>query len=752
MGIMIQKLLFRLRQLLLPGHASQLAVVIVITLYVILHAAYSIAFPIFESWDEVHHYDYIRYLVERRRFPVQPPDGPPTEYHQPPAYYIATALLTVYLPPDEYRPEANEAFAQPYWYHHNKNRYIHPRTVEGWPWRGTTFNTHIMRLTGILWGVLALILTYYLARRVQPEGPDSEWVPPAAVALTGLNPTFIYIMSSINNEIMSVVIGAALSLTLVDTALKGLSWRRAVIVGLLLGLAALTKWTMAPFAAVALSAVLVSHVMWQRPLSQTVKLGLAAAVTLLVAGWWYARNLILYGDLTGVRVMCEAWDACSRASGLRWSPAQFWDAYTGYWGTFGPWGSIRLPTWLYAVMGLVIIVGLIGLALRWLEEKTSAETKRQIFVLGSICLGFIASTLVAAQQSNFGLQPRYLFGAHAAASVLLSLGWWHLVQGWQFPGWMNMGWSSAAGALALVSLVGYILPAYAQPDIVTSSADLEYVTSYDVQMGSFARLIGVSIPAHATPGSLIWIRTCWETLDRPDKSYWQFVHIVGGIDTKLTGIDSLPGRGSYPTVDWQPGTAHCTDWPLEIPPDSLPGQYSVQTGLYERKTLERVNAFFAGGPSFNPPIIGTLVVDAQPADLPASAQDVNVDFGGIIRLRGFEIVPQPANPGDTLTVTLFWEALTPPSQSYTVFVHLLQTGDSVPFAQADGIPRGGLYPTSLWIANTLIRDPHTIILPSDLPSGSYELHVGLYDLGTGQRLAGPEPDFSVILPVELIQN
>jgi hypothetical protein len=33
-----------------------------------------------------------------------------------------------------------------------------------------------------------------------------------------------------------------------------------------------------------------------------------------------------------------------------------------------------------------------------------------------------------------------------------------------------------------------------------------------------------------------------------------------------------------------------------------------------------------------------------------------------------------------------------------------------------------------------IEDTHTVVLPSDLPPGSYRLAVGLYDLATGDRL------------------
>src|SRR5574341_478433 len=720
----------------------------IMVLYAILNIAYSIAFPIFESWDELHHYDYVRSLIEQRNLPVIAEGEGETEFHQPPAYYLITALLTPYLPTDDYRPEENNAFAQPYWYQHNKNRYIHLRSVEGWPWHGIALNVHVMRLLGLLWGGAAIILTYHLAQRLRPAESGGEWMPVAAAVVVGFNPTFLYITSSINNEALAVAIGAALSLALVHVAAEGLTPRRAALLGILTGLAALTKWTLVPFAAVALATVLISEAMRREPLRQGLLLISAIAIAAAVSGWWYIRNAMLYGDFTAVSVMCREWNACASSTGPVFAPGTLWEAYVGYWGTFGPWGSIRLPNWIYAVMGLVIAGGLAGLALRWLNGALSDADKRRIFVLGSICVGFAISTLTAAHESKYGIQPRYLFGAHAAASSLLALGWWHVLRRWAAPAgvftFTHTTWAALPALLAIVSLFGYIVPAYGAPLIVSNPDELDYAASYDVQVGDFARLIGVSVPEHGEPGSLIWVRTCWEALQKPEQSYWQYVHLVGANDQKLAGIDSVPGRGNYPTLDWHSGTAHCTDWPIELPADAPPGRYTVQTGLYERDTLARVEAPFGDGHTFNPPIIGTLVIDAQPGELPPEAQSVEAEFGGIIRLRGAEI---GSVENGQVNITLYWEAITLPPQSYTVFIHLVEVGGSgSPIAQSDGIPRSGLYPTDLWLPGGLVDDVHTLELPRELPPGFYELRVGLYDLATGQRLPGPNSDLSASIP------
>ncbi len=89
--------------------------------------------------------------------------------------------------------------------------------------------------------------------------------------------------------------------------------------------------------------------------------------------------------------------------------------------------------------------------------------------------------------------------------------------------------------------------------------------------------------------------------------------------------------------------------------------------------------------------------------------------------------------GGSLAVLLHWEALRAARQDYSVFLHLLDAAGQL-VAQADGYPRGGLRPTTIWQAGETIVDIRRIELPLDLPEGEYTLVVGWYDWRTGDRL------------------
>jgi hypothetical protein len=109
-----------------------------------------------------------------------------------------------------------------------------------------------------------------------------------------------------------------------------------------------------------------------------------------------------------------------------------------------------------------------------------------------------------------------------------------------------------------------------------------------------------------------------------------------------------------------------------------------------------------------------------------------VSLSDIIRLRGFDInLPEEEQP---LRLTLYWESMTNVDENYKVFVHILdETGAIV--AQADNLPADGFAPTFRWREGDLIRDPHTINLLPNLPSGNYQIRAGLYTEELGRLTA-----------------
>jgi mannosyltransferase len=133
----------------------------------------------------------------------------------------------------------------------------------------------------------------------------------------------------------------------------------------------------------------------------------------------------------------------------------------------------------------------------------------------------------------------------------------------------------------------------------------------------------------------------------------------------------------------------------------------------------------------------------------AQMSPVEARLGEAILLRGYRLTGRP-QPGGTLALTLYWEALAPPDGDYTVFAHLVGAADAI-LGQDDHPPQEGASPTSTWVSGQVLADYYEIFIPPDVPSGPAWLMVGMYDPLSGNRLpvTGPSDPFNRISLVEL---
>jgi hypothetical protein len=127
-------------------------------------------------------------------------------------------------------------------------------------------------------------------------------------------------------------------------------------------------------------------------------------------------------------------------------------------------------------------------------------------------------------------------------------------------------------------------------------------------------------------------------------------------------------------------------------------------------------------------------VKIQPEPLPPAGeiQSLNIDFNRQIRLTGYHLT-HPLTPGETASLTLYWQAQAPLQIDFTVFVQLVDAADKI-ITQGDGKPQDGFYSTNFWQPGEEIIDRHVFALPGHLPPASYDLLVGFYEAPTGYRL------------------
>ena len=112
--------------------------------------------------------------------------------------------------------------------------------------------------------------------------------------------------------------------------------------------------------------------------------------------------------------------------------------------------------------------------------------------------------------------------------------------------------------------------------------------------------------------------------------------------------------------------------------------------------------------------------------------DTFADFGGQIVLIGIDLSQEEAQPGDTITVHVYWKAQQPLDINYQSFLHVLRPDGSL-LAQADHLNPGD-YPTRRWPLDKYVRDEFFLTIPADAPAGSYPVTTGLWVQAEGWRL------------------
>ncbi len=237
-------------------------------------------------------------------------------------------------------------------------------------------------------------------------------------------------------------------------------------------------------------------------------------------------------------------------------------------------------------------------------------------------------------------------------------------------------------------------------------------------------LLGYDLPANTfSPGERLPLTLYWQALTAPVADYRVGVGLRDAADRPVAQHWDRPANGRYPTTNWLAGEV-LRDWQdLAIPVTLAAGDYRLVVTLSDDlKTVGQValgSVRVSGRPrQFSPPTVGNPL-----------SRKVNNQ----IAFLGYDLPSNRIQPGQPLTLTLYWQALAEMKQSYTVFVHLLGPDGRV-WGQQDNPPGKGALPTTGWAPGEYITDPYEIPLKPDAPPGEYQVEIGLYDAVTGARL------------------
>jgi hypothetical protein len=441
---------------------------VVLALFVMLGVLYSVLTPPFETPDEIWHFAFIHHVANGQGLPVSEPNSRALWQQQgvqAPAYYLAAAALTAWIDTSDFpeifaRANPHRAIGRPEALI-NRN-YLLPYPSDGWPWTGTFLALHIVRFFSVLLGTVTLWAGYRAVRLILPYN-----VALAGIACVAFIPQFIFISAATSNDnavnaLAALTLWRVVSLTVTPPdSTRGLR-REFGLLGLLLGLAVLSKLSALGLVAIVGLAILLlvfERRDWQLFAQAALWVG---APLLLIGGWWYARNWLLYGDLL-------AWNIWQANILLRVEPvgiggilAEFGSLERSFWGLFG-WMNIPYPEMVYSFfrsISFMVLIGLILTLIRGLRLGMPAFNDRRMRAGGLLLgwLGVLAVSWVSFMVIAPAAQGRYFFPAAPTLAMLIGLGLygWRL---WTLP-WL------AAGTLFVLSLLTpwwIIQPAYQPP-------------------------------------------------------------------------------------------------------------------------------------------------------------------------------------------------------------------------------------------------------------------------------------------------
>ncbi len=255
-----------------------------------------------------------------------------------------------------------------------------------------------------------------------------------------------------------------------------------------------------------------------------------------------------------------------------------------------------------------------------------------------------------------------------------------------------------------------VLPATKPPTL----AALNIQNTISQPLGPFT-LLGYQLRRdQASAGETIPLLLFWRADEKPAKDYTFRVQF-GNVSTDQSPISNL----NSPTSTWRAG-------------DIIRGQYNISVPADAKEGATNLRVVFSDGSAVD--LAPFTVVKSDRVFVKPNMQFAQVaHFGSAIALSGYDLSSSTFRPGQTLEMTLYWQAQGKTDKPYTIFVHLLDKDNQVA-AQKDAQPVNGARPTTGWVANEYIADTYLLTLKPDAPPGKYQIEVGWYDASDFSRL------------------
>ena len=114
-------------------------------------------------------------------------------------------------------------------------------------------------------------------------------------------------------------------------------------------------------------------------------------------------------------------------------------------------------------------------------------------------------------------------------------------------------------------------------------------------LGDRVRLLGYDVDEGARPGETLKLTLYWQCVAEMTESYTVFTHLLDGDNVIRGQVDRLPLNGAAPTTGWLQGEVIADLYEITVDAEAPAGRYSVEIGMYDATTMERLPVYDALG-------------------------------------------------------------------------------------------------------------------------------------------------------------
>lgn len=356
--------------------------------------------PSFDKPDERPHFEYMQFIVENKRLPVQESQG--GEFFQPPFYHVMASFVL--------------AFARIF-----------------------TENTGYLVFSMRLMSIIVSMFTLYFIYKISSLVFSNRHIALGSVAFASFLPSYVNINSTVTNANFGDFLTTLVIYLLLIVLIKKEGKNTILLLGLIAGISMITRISMIPvLLAVPLAFIAKYYPNIKANINKIIKpLVLIAVIALLISSWNFIRNYGLYGDFLGVNAMQLssppddiAVDAMFIGRLLGWTFVTFWAAFGRTNGIFignleSSTGIIvfSLAYLLLLAVTLAAVYGIFAFIRKYRKnEGILDKIQKKYFLIALFHLALLFVLFMRFNLYDFQPQGRLFFPGISTIAVLFTFG------------------------------------------------------------------------------------------------------------------------------------------------------------------------------------------------------------------------------------------------------------------------------------------------------------------------------------------